>query len=121
MRTRNVYREHGVVTRRPRTIDWFWGLVVVLALLMTYASIEHADQRRDKAEAALRAQRQQPAQTAADAEMVARMRAAYEQGQADALEAARDSAGGLQIAATCLAWSSANKQALRSRVCGGGQ
>lgn len=122
MNSKTYFRELCVPNDRSAPlaqIDWWWGLVAAIVMLALFGVAHQLDER---------SQRALDAHTAAQAleqrvrsSMLPNIRAAYEQGQRDALAAAAPDASGLQIASTCMAWwydTGTNKRAMRERVCG---
>lgn len=115
MNSKTYFREMASPYDRSAPIDWWWGLVaaiVMLALLGLMHLLDEHGKRLFDAQAV-----EQRTRSA----MLPSIRAAYEQGQRDALAAAAPGATGLQIAATCMSWwydARIDKSALRERLCG---
>ena len=115
MSSKTAFRELAMPTERAAQIDWWWGLVAVMALATVLGVAQLLDDHGQRMfDASVVEQRTRTS-------MLPNIRAAYEQGQRDALAAAEPGANGLQIASTCMAWwydSGTNKRAMRERVCG---
>lgn len=115
MSSKTAFRELAMPTERTAPIDWWWGLVATIVMVAALALTAALDDRSKRAFA------DQALEERTRQAMLPNIRAAYEQGQRDALAAAEPGANGLQIASTCMAWwydSGTNERAMRERVCG---